>query len=76
MTKPLDKMTKAELLGVIAIKDNELRALRDAVCVATAPQPTGGKPLWLLEVEARRAAREAAKAEALRTGCTVKVAFA
>ena len=69
--KTLDKMTKAELLGVIATKDAELAVLRDACTVLSAPAPRT-KPLWLIESEERRARMADAKREAMATGRTVR----
>lgn len=41
MSKPLSKMTKAELLGVIAAKDAELAQLRATVSRAQSPARRG-----------------------------------
>ena len=70
--KTLDKMTKAELLAVIATKDAELAALRDRCAVLSAPQ-ANARPLWLVELEARRERMSAAKHEAMASGRTVRV---
>ena len=72
MSKPLDKMTKAELLSVVATKDAELAVLRDQCSVLSAPK-ANARPLWLVELEARRERMSAAKHEAMATGHTVRV---
>lgn len=72
MSKPRDKMTKAELLACLAVQDREIAVLRDRCSVLSAPRATS-RPAWLAEVEAKREAMARAKAEAIATGRTVKV---
>ena len=71
MSIKLSSMTKAQLIAVINTKDVELAALRDRVSVLSAQKPElRARPQWQLD---RRAAMDAAKAEAIATGRTVLV---
>lgn len=72
MSKSLDKLTKAELIAVIGVKDTELAALRAQLSVHRAPQATS-RPVWLLEADAKREAAAQAKADAMRFGVTTLV---